>query len=74
MVEEDSQGVNVQVRETVIDIFVKNLMHMDGGIPRGWSWRFVDERGKLSREKRLWEDYCRSADSAGCLHSDSRAV
>ncbi|CAI5445814.1 unnamed protein product [Caenorhabditis angaria] len=34
-------------RETVIDLLLKNLMHMDGGIPRGWSWRFVEDRGLL---------------------------
>ncbi|CAO4368105.1 unnamed protein product [Caenorhabditis nigoni] len=39
--------VGVFQRETVIDLFLKNLMHMDGGIPRGWSWKFVDERGLL---------------------------
>lgn len=35
-------------RETCIDLFLKNLMHMDGGIPRGWSWKFVEERGLLA--------------------------
>jgi hypothetical protein len=33
------------VREISIDILMKNLMHMDGGLPRGWSWRFTEERG-----------------------------
>lgn len=33
------------VREATIDIFVKYLMHMDGGLPRGWSWRFTEDRG-----------------------------
>ena len=33
------------VREMIIDLFSKNLMHMDGGLPRGWSWRFVEDRG-----------------------------
>ncbi|GMT34769.1 hypothetical protein PFISCL1PPCAC_26066, partial [Pristionchus fissidentatus] len=42
------RNVTAMVRETVIDLFVKNLMHMDGGIPRGWSWRFVEERGLLT--------------------------
>ncbi|GMT03836.1 hypothetical protein PENTCL1PPCAC_26010, partial [Pristionchus entomophagus] len=42
------KNVTVYVRETVIDLFVKNLMHMDGGVPRGWSWRFVEERGLLT--------------------------
>uniref|UniRef100_A0A0N5AQ81 Protein unc-45 homolog B n=1 Tax=Syphacia muris TaxID=451379 RepID=A0A0N5AQ81_9BILA len=35
------------VRETIIDLLTKNLMHMDGGLPRGWSWRFVEDRGLL---------------------------
>jgi uncharacterized protein (DUF849 family) len=35
------------VRESIIDLFTKNLMHMDGGLPRGWSWRFVEDRGKF---------------------------
>ncbi|KAK5964585.1 Protein unc-45 B [Trichostrongylus colubriformis] len=34
-------------REMVIDLLVKNLMHMDGGIPRGWSWKFVEDQGLL---------------------------
>uniref|UniRef100_A0AC35UAV9 TPR_REGION domain-containing protein n=1 Tax=Rhabditophanes sp. KR3021 TaxID=114890 RepID=A0AC35UAV9_9BILA len=38
---------NYAIRESVIDLFVKNLMHMDGGIPRGWSWRFIEDRGLL---------------------------
>lgn len=21
-------------------------MHMDGGLPRGWSWRFTEDRGR----------------------------
>lgn len=33
------------VRESIIDLFTKNLMHMDGGLPRGWSWRFIEDRG-----------------------------
>uniref|UniRef100_A0A0N5BDT4 TPR_REGION domain-containing protein n=1 Tax=Strongyloides papillosus TaxID=174720 RepID=A0A0N5BDT4_STREA len=40
-----SPNFNVAIRETVIDLLTKNLMHMDGGIPRGWSWRFVEGRG-----------------------------
>ncbi|KIH47867.1 hypothetical protein ANCDUO_22068 [Ancylostoma duodenale] len=32
----------------VIDILLKNLMHMDGGIPRGWSWKFTEESGLLA--------------------------
>lgn len=36
---------SAKVREAVIDLFIKNLMHMDGGIPRGWSWKFVEDRG-----------------------------
>lgn len=39
------RSVSVIVRETVIDLLLKNLMHMDGGIPRGWSWKFTSERG-----------------------------
>ncbi|KAI6191741.1 Protein unc-45-like protein B [Aphelenchoides bicaudatus] len=35
------------VREAIIDLFTKNLMHMDGGLPRGWSWRFTEDRGLL---------------------------
>lgn len=35
------------VRESIIDIFTKVLMHMDGGLPRGWSWRFTEDRGYL---------------------------
>ena len=38
--------VSAIARETVIDLFLKNLMHMDGGIPRGWSWKFTEERGE----------------------------
>lgn len=34
-----------QVREASLDLLLKNLMHMDGGLPRGWSWRFVENRG-----------------------------
>uniref|UniRef100_A0A915DSP8 UNC-45/Cro1/She4 central domain-containing protein n=1 Tax=Ditylenchus dipsaci TaxID=166011 RepID=A0A915DSP8_9BILA len=33
------------VREASLDLLLKNLMHMDGGLPRGWSWRFVEDRG-----------------------------
>lgn len=33
------------VREACLDLLLKNIMHMDGGLPRGWSWRFVEERG-----------------------------
>jgi hypothetical protein len=36
------------VRESIIDLFTKNLMHMDGGLPRGWSWRFTEDRGNLT--------------------------
>nr|CAD2137208.1 unnamed protein product [Meloidogyne enterolobii] len=36
---------DVFVRECVIDLLMKNLMHMDGGLPRGWSWRFIEGRG-----------------------------
>ncbi|KAL3103383.1 hypothetical protein niasHS_002569 [Heterodera schachtii] len=32
-------------REISIDLLLKNLMHMSGGLPRGWSWRFVEDRG-----------------------------
>ncbi|KAI6209433.1 Protein unc-45-like protein B [Aphelenchoides besseyi] len=35
------------VREMIIDLFSKNLMHMDKGLPRGWSWRFTEDRGLL---------------------------
>lgn len=37
--------VNARVREVVIDLMSKNLMHMDGGLPRGWSYKFVEDRG-----------------------------
>ncbi|RCN35472.1 tetratricopeptide repeat protein [Ancylostoma caninum] len=40
--------VTAIVREMVIDILLKNLMHMDGGIPRGWSWKFTEESGLLA--------------------------
>ncbi|CAB3403390.1 unnamed protein product [Caenorhabditis bovis] len=40
--------VSAYARETVIDLFLKNLMHMDGGIPRGWSWKLTEERGLLA--------------------------
>lgn len=40
----DSQ-FSASVREACLDILLKNLMHMDGGLPRGWSWRFVEDRG-----------------------------
>ncbi|CAI2349049.1 unnamed protein product [Caenorhabditis sp. 36 PRJEB53466] len=42
------RNVGILARETVIDLFLKNLMHMDGGIPRGWSWKFVEDRGLLT--------------------------
>lgn len=41
-------NVGVLARETAIDLLLKNLMHMDGGIPRGWSWKFVEDRGLLA--------------------------
>jgi hypothetical protein len=34
------------VREASLDFLLKNLMHMDGGLPRGWSWRFTEDRGR----------------------------
>lgn len=40
--------VSGPVRDTVIDLMLKNLMHMDGGLPRGWSWRFVEDRGTFA--------------------------
>ncbi|CAJ0956400.1 unnamed protein product, partial [Mesorhabditis belari] len=40
--------VGPKVRNTVIDLFTKNLMHMDGGVPRGWSWKFTEDRGLLT--------------------------
>uniref|UniRef100_A0A915Q3F6 Protein unc-45 homolog B n=1 Tax=Setaria digitata TaxID=48799 RepID=A0A915Q3F6_9BILA len=40
-------NVTAPVRDTSIDLLLKNLMHMDGGLPRGWSWRFVEDRGLL---------------------------
>lgn len=45
--EEILTDVNVAapLRDITIDLLLKNLMHMDGGLPRGWSWRFVEERG-----------------------------
>ncbi|CAO4368299.1 unnamed protein product [Caenorhabditis nigoni] len=39
--------VGVFQTETLIDLFVEKPMHMDGGIPCGWSWKYVDERGLL---------------------------
>uniref|UniRef100_A0A158Q8D0 Protein unc-45 homolog B n=1 Tax=Elaeophora elaphi TaxID=1147741 RepID=A0A158Q8D0_9BILA len=47
--EEMLTDVNVAapVRDITIDLLLKNLMHMDGGLPRGWSWRFVEDRGLL---------------------------
>ncbi|KAK6741990.1 hypothetical protein RB195_009704 [Necator americanus] len=42
------KSVTAIVREMVIDILLKNLMHMDGGIPRGWSWKFTEETGLLA--------------------------
>ncbi|KAJ1354641.1 hypothetical protein KIN20_011634 [Parelaphostrongylus tenuis] len=42
------KNVTAIVREMVIDLLLKNLMHMDGGIPRGWSWKFVEDQGLLS--------------------------
>ncbi|VDM62304.1 unnamed protein product [Angiostrongylus costaricensis] len=42
------KDVTAIVREMVIDLLLKNLMHMDGGIPRGWSWKFVEDQGLLS--------------------------
>lgn len=38
---------NASIRESILDLFCKNLMHMDGGLPRGWSWRFTEDRGLL---------------------------
>jgi len=32
-------------RDHAIDLILKNLMHMDGGLPRGWSWQFVENDG-----------------------------
>ncbi len=40
--------VNAHAREAVIDLLLKNLMHMDKGLPRGWSWTFV-ENGFINR-------------------------
>ncbi|VDN01183.1 unnamed protein product [Thelazia callipaeda] len=40
-------NVSAAVRNIAIDLLLKNLMHMDGGLPRGWSWRFVEDRGLL---------------------------
>lgn len=34
-------------RNNAIDMLSKNLMHMDGGLPRGWSWQFIEEDGLL---------------------------
>ncbi|VDM10517.1 unnamed protein product [Wuchereria bancrofti] len=47
--EEMLTDVNVAAppRDVTIDLLLKNLMHMDGGLPRGWSWRFVEDRGLL---------------------------
>lgn len=33
-------------RDNAIDTILKNLMHMDCGLPRGWSWRFVENDGE----------------------------
>ena len=38
---------NASIRDSVLDLFSKNLMHMDGGLPRGWSWKFTEDRGLL---------------------------
>jgi len=38
---------NAPIREAIVDLFCKNLMHMDGGLPRGWSWKFTEDRGLL---------------------------
>ncbi|EJD75017.1 UNC-45 protein [Loa loa] len=47
--EEMLTDVNIAapLRDITIDLLLKNLMHMDGGLPRGWSWRFVEDRGLL---------------------------
>ncbi|VBB27322.1 unnamed protein product [Acanthocheilonema viteae] len=47
--EEMLTDINVAAspRDVTIDLLLKNLMHMDGGLPRGWSWRFVEDRGLL---------------------------
>lgn len=38
---------SARVREMCVDLFLKQLMHMDGGLPRGWSWKFTEDRGLL---------------------------
>ncbi|XGW02377.1 hypothetical protein V3C99_014424 [Haemonchus contortus] len=35
-------------REMVIDVLLRNLMHMDYGIPKEWSWKFVEGQGMIS--------------------------
>jgi len=37
--------IGVLPRKAAVDILLKNLMHMDCGLPRGWSWRFVEDDG-----------------------------
>lgn len=37
--------VGVGARHASIDLLSKTLMHMDKGLPRGFSWRFTEERG-----------------------------
>lgn len=36
-------------RNAAIELLFKNLMHMDNGLPRGWSWEFVENDGKYAR-------------------------
>ncbi|VDP11141.1 unnamed protein product [Soboliphyme baturini] len=48
-------------RNAVIGLLMKNLIHMDNGLPRGWSWRFVEDDGLLNLLKvacNIPEQYC----------------
>uniref|UniRef100_A0A915J0B9 Uncharacterized protein n=1 Tax=Romanomermis culicivorax TaxID=13658 RepID=A0A915J0B9_ROMCU len=38
-------NVDVLPRVAAIELLMKNLMHMDHGLPRGWSWKFVEHEG-----------------------------
>lgn len=39
-------SVGAIARNNAIDLLLKNLMHMDGGLPRGWSWEFNANDGE----------------------------
>ena len=40
-------NVRAIARNNAIDLLLKNLCHMDGGLPRGWSWEFNANDGKF---------------------------